>query len=157
MLKKRTVFDFFANVLIIYSISIISISLFCFLFGENAKEVSTIFKLGNNGISLNTLIEFWALAIIISGMKWIFFTDIIIKNLSLTLRSVLMFGIVIIFVGIFSAIFNWFPVTMPIPWIMFFICFFVCTLISTIISMLKERSENKRMKEALEKMKEESL
>ena len=157
MLKKRTVFDFFANVLIIYSISIISISLFCFLFGENAKEVSTIFKLGNNGISLNTLIEFWALAIIISGMKWIFFTDIIIKNLSLTLRSVLMFGIVIIFVGIFSAIFNWFPVTMPIPWIIFFICFFVCTLISTIISMLKERSENKRMKEALEKMKEESL
>ena len=59
--------------------------------------------------------------------------------------------------SLFSAIFNWFPVTMPIPWIMFFICFFVCTLISTIISILKERSENKRMKEALEKMKEESL
>ncbi len=157
MLKKRTIFDFFANVLIIYSISIISILTFCFVFGERAKDVSTIFQLGNKGISINTMLEFLALSIFISGMKWLFFTDIIIKKLSLTIRTVFMFGIVIIFVGIFAAIFKWFPVTMPLPWIMFFICFFICTAISIIITTLKDKSENKKMEEALERLKKESL
>jgi len=157
MLKKKTIFDFCANILIIYSISVISILTFCFIFGENAKDVSTIFRLGNKGISINTMFEFLVLSIFISGMKWLFFTDIIIKNLSLTLRSVLMFGIVIIIVGIFATIFKWFPVTTPLPWIMFFVCFFVCTVISIIITMLKEKSENKKMEDALERLKKERL
>ena len=69
MLKKRTIFDFFANVLIIYSISIISILTFCFIFGENAKDVSTIFQLGNKGLSINTMFEFLILSIFISATK----------------------------------------------------------------------------------------
>lgn len=157
MLKKRTIFDFFANVLIIYSISIISISIFCFIFGENAEDVSTIFQLGNKGLSINTMFEFFILSIFISATKWLFFTDIIIKNLSLTIRTVCMFGIVIIIVGIFAAIFNWFPVTMPLPWIMFIVCFVICTAISIIITTLKEKTENQKMKEALERLKKESL
>ena len=125
MLKKRTIFDFFANVLIIYSISIISILTFCFIFGENAKDVSTIFQLGNKGLSINTMFEFFILSIFISATKWLFFTDIIIKNLSLTIRTVFMFGTVIIFVGIFAAIFNWFTVTMTLTCIMFIVCFVI--------------------------------
>lgn len=157
MLKKRTIFDFFANVLIIYSISTISILTFCFIFGENAKDISTIFQLGNKGLSINTMFEFLILSIFISATKWLFFTDIIIKNLSLTKRTICMFGMVIIFVGIFVAIFKWFPVTMPLPWIMFFICFFICTVISIIITTLKDKSENKKMEDALERLKKESL
>lgn len=157
MLKKRTIFDFFANVLIIYSISIISILTFCFIFGENAKDVSTIFQLGNKGLSINTMFEFLILSIFISATKWLFFTDIIIKNLSLTIRTVFMFGIVIIFVGVFAAIFKWFPVTMPLPWIMFIVCFFICTAISIIITTLKEKTESKKMEDALERLKKESL
>ena len=68
-----------------------------------------------------------------------------------------MFGIVIIVVGIFATIFKWFPVTMPLPWIMFFVCFFVCTVISIIITMFKEKSENKKMEDALERLKKERL
>lgn len=157
MLKKNTIFDYFANVLIIYSISVISIVLFCILFGEHAKGVSSIFSLGNTGISINTLVEFFALSVAIVGMRWLFFTDSIIKNLSITVRSILMFSCVIILVGVFAAIFKWFPVNMPIPWIMFFICFFVCALISTFISMIKEKNENKKIQDALNKLKEEKF
>lgn len=157
MLKKKTIFDFCANVLTIFSISVVSISLFSVFFGENAKEVSTIFSLGNKGIPINTLKEFFMLSIFIASMKWIFFTDILIKNLSLVLRSTFMFGLVIIFVSIFATFFKWFPVSNPLSWIMFFICFFAFAFVSTIISILKEKLENKKMEEALEKLKEENF
>ena len=103
------------------------------------------------------MFEFLILSIFISATKWLFFTDIIIKNLSLTIRTVFMFVIVIIFVGVFATIFKWFPVTMPLPWIMFIVCFFICTAISIIITTLKEKTENKKMEDALERLKKESL
>lgn len=157
MTRKNTIYDYLINVIIVYGISIISICLFCILFGEKAKSVSTIFSLGNEGISITTLIEFFMLSIIISGLRWLFLTNIIIKNLSITFRSALMFGCVIILVGIFAAIFKWFPVNMAMPWIMFFICFFICASASVYFSLLKEKSDNKKIQEALNKLKEENL
>lgn len=157
MLKKNTIFDYLINVITVFGISIMSICLFCFLFGENAKEVSSIFRLGNTGISISTIIEFLILSIIISGLRWLFFTNLIIKNLSITSRCAFMFGSVIAVVGIFAATFKWFPVNMVMPWVMFFICFFSCALISVWISLVKEKSDNKKIEEALNKLKEEKF
>lgn len=157
MIKKNTIFDYIINVMLVYGISIISICLFCFLFGEEAKDVSTIFCLGNTGVSITTLIEFLMISIIISGLRWLFFTDIIIKNLSITFRCALMFSCVIILIGVFAAVFKWFPVNMAMPWIMFFICFFVCASISVCFSLLKEKSDNKKIQDALNKLKEDKF
>lgn len=157
MIKKNTIFDYLINVMVVYGISIISICLFCFLFGEEVKDVSSIFSLGNAGISITTLIEFLIISIIISGLRWLFFTDIIIKNLSITFRCALMVTCVIILVGVFAAVFKWFPVNMAMPWIMFFICFFICASVSVGVSLLKEKSDNKKIQDALNKLKEEKI
>ncbi len=155
MIKKNTIFDFMINVMVVFAISIISICLFTFLFGKEAVEVSSIFALEEKGIPLSTVVQFLVLAFIITMMRWIFFTDKIIKTLSLTLRIISMFVMVIIMIGVFAAIFQWFPVNMVKPWIMFFICFVICATASVIISSLKEKKENEKLQEALELLKQE--
>ena len=66
----------------------------------------------------------------------------------------MMFVCVILLIGIFAAIFQWFPVNDMKSWTMFFVCFFVCACISVVISAIKEKSDNKKMQEALEHLKE---
>lgn len=157
MIRKNTIFDFMINVMVVFAISIISICLFTFLFGKEAGGVSSIFALEEKGIPLSTVIQLLLLAFIITMMRWIFFTDKIIKTLSLTFRIILMFVTVIIMIGIFAAIFQWFPVNMVKPWIMFFVCFAICAIVSVIISSLKEKKENEKLQEALELLKQEDM
>lgn len=157
MIKKNTIFDFISQIVMIWGISALSLCLFCFLFGENAKGYSSIFELGNKGIAISTLLQFLCLSFIITVLKWVFFTDILIKKLSIRLRIIFMFAGVIVSVGAFAAVCHWFPVDEVVPWLMFFACFLVCASISVIISVLKERSDNKKMQEALTRMMEEDL
>lgn len=157
MIKKNTIFDFMVHVMIVFSISVISICIFTLLFGKDAKEISSIFALGEKGIPLSTIIQFLMLAFIITMLRWIFLTDKFIKTLSLTLRIILMFIMIIVTIAIFAAIFQWFPVNMIKPWLMFFACFIICSIISVIISNLKEKKENEKLQEALELLKQEDV
>lgn len=155
MIKKKTIFDYLTHIMVVWGISMLSLCLFCFLFGQEAKGHSSIFVLGNAGLSLAAMMQFLALAIIITGLRWIFFTDIFVKRLSIMVRSIFMFTGVIISVGIFAAVFGWFPVDRIIPWGMFLLCFFVCAAVSVGVSVMKEKSDNKKLQEALERMKGE--
>lgn len=123
-----------------------------FVYTEDA-----IFELGNRGIAISTLLQFLCFSLIITVLKWVFFTDILIKKLSIHLRIIFMFAGVIVSVGVFAAVCHWFPVDEVVPWLMFLVCFLVCAAISVIVSVLKERSDNKKMQEALIRMMEEDL
>ena len=157
MIKRNTIFDFMTNFLVVFAISVISICIFTFLFGKDAEGVSSIFALGEKGIPLSTIIQFLVMAFIITMFRWVFFTDKLIKTLSLTIRIILMFIMVIIMIVIFAAIFQWFPVNMVKPWIMFFICFAICATVSVVISIIKEKKENEKLQEALEFLKRENV
>ncbi len=157
MIKRSSIFDYLTNVMVIFGITVIILGVFCVLFGEDAVTVSSIFKLENNGLAIDTLAQFLSISFLISGIRWLFFTDRIIKKLAIFYRSILMFLCVISVVAIFVGVFNWFPVDMVMPWIMFFISFFVCATVGVGISVLKERSDNKRIQEALDRLKGEEL
>lgn len=49
-------------------------------------------------------------------------------------------------------VFGWFPVDEWLPWIMFFVSFGVCFVISLTVTVCRERMENRRMEEALERL-----
>ena len=51
-------------------------------------------------------------------------------------------------------IFGWFPADEWLPWVMFFVSFAVCFAISVAVTVFRERLENKRMEEALERLRE---
>lgn len=69
----------------------------------------------------------------------------------------MMFACIILSIALFAAVFQWFPVNQIKPWLMFFICFFVCASVSVLVSVLKEKSDNRKMQAALERLKEEEL
>lgn len=155
MIKNNTVFDYLAQIMIIWGVSILSLCLFCPVFGEIGREYSSLFRLGNAGIPVSALIQFLLLAIVIASLRWLFFTDVCIKQLSVVIRFILMFACVILAVGLLAAVFQWFPVNQVMPWIAFLLCFLVCASISVIVFAAKEKMDNKKMQEALERLKGE--
>lgn len=154
MEKKLNVFDYLTQVFTIFGILILILNIFCLLFGESAKEYSTIFSLGDTGLSITTMLQFLFAIAIITAIKFLFMTDYIIKSLSMTIRIILLFTFSFCNVLVFIFLCKWFPVNDLKAWIMFIICFTVSCLISTLISNFKENYENRRLEEALQKSKE---
>lgn len=152
MEKKNTIFDFIGQIFIIYGFSIICLIIFVYLFGEDAKEYATIFELGSEGISLATLLQFLLNAVMINGFRQLFMGATIIKNMSLVLRTLCMFTSIIIMMILFVWLFGWFPVNDWLPWVSFAICFIISSLVGFLVWVLKEKTENKKMQEALERM-----
>lgn len=154
MEKKKTFFDYASEVLIIFGISMIVLNIFCMLFGEDAREFSAIFRLGNKGISIGIVFQFLCVSVLITLYRILFFTDTVIKQMSIVLRTVCMLTAAIATISVFIIVFKWFPVNMPLPWIMFLLSFGISFVISLAVMSFKEKTENKLMAEALKKLKQ---
>ncbi len=150
MSKRISVFDYFTQVFVVFGFSILFVAVFGFFFGEGGKEFSTMFALGKEGITFATIFQYFFMSVMVVNLKMIFFTDALIKNWPIAVRTVAMFVSVIVMVAIFARVFGWFPVDMVEAWIGFFISFFVCAVGGYVISSLKERSENKKLQDALD-------
>ncbi len=154
MKKREIIFDYIEQIFKIFGVVVLCMCIFCVLLGERAKEFSTIFALGESGLTINTILQFFLLSVIIITLRLVFFTEGLIKKLPVAVRTVCMFILVILFITLFSILFGWFPVNMWQAWLSFFVCFFVSAGISTALALLKEKVENKRMEEALRRLKE---
>lgn len=155
MEKNYSFLKFLSQVFLTYGITTCLLNIFCILFGMSAREISTLFALGNSGVSISTSFQFLLVTFIINGLRYIFMTDILIRHMPLTARIITMFAGTFGTIVIFNFLFGWFPTDMPIAWIMFIVCFVISCLISTIISILWEKQENRRLDEALKRCKEE--
>ena len=81
------------------------------------------------------------------------FTDGIIKGMSGMVRVILMFSGVIISIVIFIIAFGWFQIDDELAWLLFFVNFFICTIVSVSISSIRNRIENRKLDEALQRLK----
>ena len=153
MEERKTVIDYIEQFMKIFVFSIIMLNIFCILFGESAKEFSTIFALGKEGLRVVTMLQFLTLAVWITFCRFLFFTDIIIKNMRTVWRTICMIGAILVVMMIYIMVFQWFPKDEWLPWVMFLSNFLVCFAMSLAAMTFKEYSENKRMEEALGKMK----
>ncbi len=154
MERKRTVFDYLAQVLIIFGFSMLLLNVFCLAFGSQAKDISSMFALGDQGISTKTVFQFLGVSALVAGARYVFFTDIFIKKMPVWLRTICMLTAVIIIVAVFVVVFGWFPAKMWQPWAMFFVCFGISFLGGCLVMIIKEKLENRRMEEALQRLKE---
>lgn len=156
MEKKKTFFDYWAQVLITFGFAMLMMNIFCLVVGNSAKGYSTMFELGNQGVPVKTAFQFLCVSILIVGVRFIFFTDIIITKMPIWLRTICMLMAIVIIISVFVIAFHWFPADMWRPWALFFVCFGISFLGSYFMMRLKEKTENKRMQEALERLKERS-
>lgn len=154
--KKKGILWYFSQVFMLYGIIILFLSTFCRYFGEDGAAISTIFALGDKGISVSTMFEFFVAIAIIVLLRLIFMTDIIIKKMPLVLRNVAMLtGGLLVSIGFILA-FEWFPVNDGMAWVMFFVSFALSCGISTFVAAIAEKQENRRLEEALKRFKEEN-
>ena len=154
MEEKRTIFDYLAQVMIIFGFTTLILNIFCLAFGASAKDISAIFALGAQGIPTGISFQFLCVSALLTGARYVFFTDRIIKKMPVWLRCICMLTCAVILIAAFIIRFHWFPAGMWQPWLMFFLCFGICFTGSCLFVTLKEKAENKRMEEALRRLKE---
>lgn len=154
--KKKGILWYFSQVFMLYGIIILFLSIFCKYFGEEGATISTIFALGNKGLSVSTMFEFFLAIAIIVLLRLFFMTDMIIKKMPLVLRSVAMITVGLLVAIGFIFAFGWFPVDDGQSWVMFFVSFALSCGISTFVATIAEKQENKRLEEALKRFKEEN-
>ncbi|MBD5544737.1 MAG: hypothetical protein HDR01_11000 [Lachnospiraceae bacterium] len=154
MEERKTIFDYLAQVMIVFGFAMLIMNVFCMIFGNSAKGFSTMFELGNQGIPVEISFQFLCISALNVGVRFLFFTDTIIKKMPIWLRTVCMLVAVVGIIAVFILVFHWFPVNMWQPWAMFFICFAISFLGSYLVMRIKENVENRRMEEALQRLKE---
>lgn len=155
MKRKDDVFRFLGQIFIIFGVTVGILTVLTIFVGEDAQPYSTIFSLGAQGLSLETLAQFYLLSTIITGLRFSLFTDGVISRISLVFRTFLMFFLVILVISVFAVNYGWFPVNMLKAWGAFFACFAVCSFVSAYLMAWKTDRENKEMEEALKRLKEE--
>lgn len=155
MEERKTLFDYLGQIFMIFGITVMVLNVFCLLFGESARELSTMFSLGSNGLSVSTMAQFLLVSAIVVALRFLFFTDVIIKNMPVLGRTIGMVISVLIIISMFISFFGWFPIDIWQPWAMFFLCFSICFIISTVVTGMKEKAENRKMEEALKRIKQE--
>lgn len=153
MEEKKTIFDYMGQVFIVFGFAMLMLNVFCLVFGESAKGFSAMFELGNKGIPAKVAFQFLCVSALIVGIRFVFFTDIFIKKMPIWLRTVCMLMIIVIVMAAFVIVFQWFPVNMWQPWVMFLICFGISFAVSYLVMIIKEKTENRQMEEALKRLK----
>ena len=154
--KRFTVFGFFSQVFMIYGITTLLLNIFCVLFGSAAAGYSSIFSLAGTGVGVATSLQFLLAVTIVIVLRAVFMTDMLIKNMPLAARITLMFASVFAVIVAFVFVFGWFPWDDPLAWVMFIVCFAVSCAASVTVSSIAERQENRRLEDALKRVKEES-
>lgn len=152
--ERKNIFDYLGQVFCIFGITMAIMAVFCLIFGEEAQEFSTMFALGNKGLPVETMGQFLGVTALIVGLRFIFFTDVLIKSMSIRMRTVSMLTGVVMVIGVFVCFFGWFPVDMWQAWLMFFGCFGISFVISVLVISWKAKLENRRMEEGLKRIKD---
>lgn len=154
MEEKKHLLDYLGQIMMVFGITVSLITVICCLVGDDAKEYSTMFVLGSRGVPVNTILQYLLSSVCLTGFRFLFFTDAIIKKMSIAKRTIAMLGSVIALIGVFAFVFGWFPVDDPKCWLVFFICFGICFAVSAAVSTLKEAADNRQLAAGLTKLKE---
>ena len=154
MEEKKNFFDFAENVLCTFGFMMILMMIFTFAFGEETRTLSTMFRLGGSGIALATMCQYLGLAILITGIRFLFFSERAAKYMPELYRICLMLLCSVLVIVLFIILFKWFPVQMWQAWVMFVLCFAICFWASVWIMSVKNRMENEKLEESLEYLKE---
>jgi len=154
MNERRTVFDYMTHALTTFALSIIVMIVIARLFGEDAKEISTMFQFGGEGLATDTMLQFLGLSIIIRIIQYICFDGPLCIHLTVIPRMILMLAAIVAAVAVMAKVFGWFPINRWEPWVGFSISFGISFLVSLAVMMLKTNLENKKLEQGLKKYQE---
>lgn len=140
----------------IFTLSMIFISIFNFILRGNSEEISKLselFVLCGQGITFKALAELLFMAVVISLMRYLWFSDKFFKNMMMFHRITFMLISVFVLSATFSAVFRWFPFNMWQAWTGFIISFVISTLISYGAMLLRSKMESRKYQQVFNEYK----
>lgn len=143
--------SFIKDTMIIFAVDILVLVVMTYFFGEMAREVSTMFRLGGKGLALETIMQYFLSAAVIAGLKNLFFSQRIFKNMMMLWRTVGMLLAVVVSMVCFIAIFGWFPIDNVEGWIGFVVSFGLCFGVSAGGMILKTHIQSRKYDELLKR------
>lgn len=155
MEKKKTIFDYAAQALMIFGLMVVFLSVCSCFAGDDGKIHSTLFSLGAEGMSMASLAQMLGLAILTTIIRALFFSDRLFKSLSVLGRSIGMVVCCVAVIVVFVIAFGWFPAGNALAWLFFAMSFGVCFAVSLWITLSRQKRENEAMAEALDRLKNE--
>ena len=150
---NKNIFDYIKQLFTSFGIVVLLFIAINFIIGNEAGSVSSLFALGAKGLSTATLLQLLFLVLIITVAQNIFLSDLVIKNMALVVRNILFFATIMAAITVFAVVFGWFPLNNVAAWIGFIVSFAFCSVISSVIMRLEENAENKKMQDALNRLK----
>lgn len=150
---NKNIFDYIKQLFTSFGIVVLLFIVINLIIGDEAGSISSLFALGAKGLSTATLLQLLILVLIITAAQNIFLSDLVIKNMALVVRNILFFATIMAAITIFAVVFGWFPLNNVAAWIGFIVSFAVCSVISSVIMRLEENAENKKMQDALNRLK----
>lgn len=151
LLKK---YRLVTQVMIIFSIMVLSILIPGSFMQKSAWEYSTFFALAPDGISFASLWQMFAAAFGITLIQNIIFETKVFQKMMTLYKTILMLACILILIIAFVVLFGWFPVDMPMGWISFISTFALCFVISTVVMVTKTRRESQTYDRLLNEYKE---
>ncbi len=151
MEEKKTIFNYIGQAFATFGIIVTLFIAFSLIIGESSGEYSTLFVLGKEGLTIATLLQLLILSVLLTVSQTAFLTDVWIRSMSASLRNILFFTSVMAAVIVMVIVCRWFPLDDWKAWAGFIVSFALCTVIGVLVSRMRERAENARMQEALEK------
>ena len=149
---KNRVFEFVSKVLVTFAATIIAISATGMIVGhyfEEAREISTLFRLGTEGLPYTVILQLFCWSILITGCSFLLFSDLLFKRMMILWRIALLLLAVFLIGAVFSAVFGWIPVDAWQAWIGFGICTGICFSVSIALMLLKTHLDGKKYEKLL--------
>ncbi len=150
----RKYIEFFKKVFSTYGVMIFILIGLNMIVADEAKEISTLFQDGNLTVSIESLIQYFALALLICLANELFLTEKIIKKGSSTFRTACLLISIGLITALFIVLFGWLPIDDGVAWGLFLVCFIFSSMVSVAITKIQETTENNDMEKALKKFKE---
>jgi len=152
--KNSTVFTFITQVLMLFAVDILILMFFAALFGEAAREMSTMYQFGKNGLASSTMLQFLISSITVTSIKTLLFSDRVFKKMMALWRTVITLICILITHIFFIVAFGWFSFNNLLAWAGFLICFIGGFSLGLLWMLLKNRNENRRYDRLLSEYKD---
>jgi hypothetical protein len=135
---------FITQVLILFAVNILMLIVFLCIFGDRAKNLSSIYQLGSQGLAVSTMLQFLLSSVVIISLQHLFFSEKISKKMTALWRTILFLFSILAFMVLFIIIFDWFPLNNLYAWLGFLTCFVGGFVIGTSTMIIKTKLDNRR-------------
>ena len=143
--------SFIRETMYIFAFDMLVLIVLAYFIGEEAREISTMFRLGSEGLALETMVQYFLSAAVIAGWKNFFSSRRIFKKMMVLWRTV---GRVFAVAGsmvCFVAVCGWFPIDSVEGWIGFVVSFIVCFVVSAGCMVYRTNRESRKYEVLLQR------